>query len=158
MSSTSQPIPPHRFAEAIKELPLANLHFKAAEISNSISHLESSNQQLRSFADDGDSDCAEAIQENVVVIQRMKERIRLLKAEVEGRGFKWGEDEEVKADGDVGINGHGETEADQHSTSNSRQLRGQSDGRLGDEELARRLMERMEEDEAMDENENGVHL
>ena len=110
MSSSSQPIPPHRFAEAIKELPLSNLHSKAAEIRNSIIHLEASNQQLEPYADDGDTDCAEAIQENVSVIQRMEERIRLLKVEVEARGFKWGEDEENADDGGTMTNGLGHNE------------------------------------------------
>ena len=155
MSSTSIPIPPHRFAEAIKELPLANLHFKAAEIRNSISHLQSSNEQLQAFADEGDRDCAEAIEENVVVIQRMEGRIALLKREVEGRGFNWGDDE-GKRNGEAEMNGHGEDGMEQESTSSNGQQRGQPGGSLGDEELARRLMEHVDENE--EGGEDGVHL
>ena len=159
MSSSSQPIPPHRFAAAIKELPLSNLHSKAAEIRNSISHLEASNQQLKSYADDGDRDCAEAIQENVLVIQRMEERIRLLRNEVEGRGFRWGEDEENVGDEGTITNGIGHTEQSETSAQVSVSTRqsGGGGGSLGDEELARRLRERME-DHDEEEAEQGVHL
>ncbi len=160
MSSSSQPIPPHRFAEAIKELPLSNLHSKAAEIRNSISHLEASNQQLKSYADDGDSDCAEAIQENLSVIQRMEERIGLLKVEVEGRGFRWGEDEENVDDGGTITNGIGHNERFetrvQVSVGNRQGIGG--GGSLGDEELARRLREQMGEYDDEEEMEEGVHL
>lgn len=141
MSSTTTPITPHQFAEAIKELPLANLHFKAAEIRNAISHLQSSNQQLKQYADDGDTDCKEAIEENVVVVRRMEERILLLKEEVEGRGFRWGEDEQERR--------AAESRRIEHSAR-------PGGGTLGDEELARRLAERMEDDG--DEDNDGVHL
>lgn len=158
MSSTTLPIPPQRFAEAIKELPLANLHFKAAEIRNSIAHLVSSNQQLQLFTDEGDSDCAEAIQENLLVIQRMEERMSLLQREVEGRGFKWVEDE--LGPENVGSNAYAGVEEAQgasratHSEPSTR-LPG---GQLGDEELARRLRQRMEGDDDDDEAQDGVHL
>lgn len=152
MSSASSPIPPHRFAEAIKELPLANLHFKAAEIQNSISHLGSSNQQLESFAEEGDRDCAEAIQENQVVIRRMEERVRLLKGEVERRGFKWGDDEQKKDHVESNGNGHDHIE----SVAESAEVRiGSSRGSLGDEELVRRVMERLNENGDMDEDGDG---
>ena len=159
MSSSSQPIPPHRFAEAIKELPLSNLHSKAAEIRNSISHLEASNEQLNSYADDGDRDCAEAIQENVSVIQRMEERIRLLKVEVEGRGFKWGEDDE-SFDGGTMTNGLGHNERSETNAqvSGGTQQGTGGGGSLGDEELARGLREQMEEHDDEEEMEEGVHL
>ena len=160
MSSSSQPIPPHRFAEAIKELPLSNLHSKAAEIRNSISHLKASNQQLKSYADDGDRDCAEAIQENVSVIQRMEERIRLLKVEVEERGFKWGEAEENVDDGGTITNGIGHNEhlesRGQVSVGTQQGIGG--GGSLGDEELVRRLREQMGEYDGEEEIEEGVHL
>ena len=160
MSSSSQPIPPHRFAAAIKELPLSNLHSKAAEIRNSISHLEASNQQLKSYADDGDRDCAEAIQENMLVIQRMEERIRLLKSEVEGRGFKWGEDEDNIDDGGTITNGIGHNERSESSAQVSVGVQQNvgGGGRLGDEELARRLREQMGEHNDEEELEEGVHL
>lgn len=152
MSSTATPISASQFAEAIKELPLANLHFKAAEIRNSVAHLESSNQQLKSFADDGDPDCKEAIEENTVVIKRQEERILLLKQEVEDRGFKWGEDELVKEDAETNGNDRSQSAP---SAINPESRTRPSGGSLGDEELARRLREQMDEDEDMD---DGVHL
>ncbi|KAL9127719.1 MAG: hypothetical protein Q9175_007679 [Cornicularia normoerica] len=157
MSSSATPIPPQCFAEAIKELPLSNLHFKDAEIRNSIAHLVSSNQQLQSFADEGDSDCAEAIQENLVVIQRMEERISMLKGEVEGRNFKWVEDEtrseSVESNGHAGVEEVMVASRITHSGPSTRP----SGGPLGDVELARRLWEQLEEDDD-DEAQDGVHL
>ena len=156
MSSTATPILPQRFAEAIKELPLANLHLKAAEIRNSIAHLVSSNQQLQPFADEGDSECAEAFQENLVVIQRMEERVSLLRREVEGRGFKWGEDEarpeNTASNGDARV----EEVSQPLRNINDGQSTRRSGGQLGDEELARRLREHMGDDD--DEAQDGVHL
>ncbi|KAK4250803.1 hypothetical protein C7999DRAFT_11448 [Corynascus novoguineensis] len=38
-----------------------------------------------------DQDCLDAIRENEVVIERMQERIRLVRAEVESRGLSWAE-------------------------------------------------------------------
>ena len=101
MSASAAPISPARFASAIKDLPLGNLHSSAAELRNSIAHLRSSNQQLRPFAEgeDADIDCADAIRENEEVIESMVGRIEMLKREAEGRGFKWVEPEE-------GVNGH----------------------------------------------------
>ena len=155
MSSASTPIPAHRFAEAIKSLPLANLHLKADEVRNSISHLQSSNEQLRTFADDGDLDCREAIGENLVVIQRMEERISLLKHEVEGRGYKWSESAKER----YNMNGDGDNSTEEKAphTLNGVERRSRS-GRVAirDEELARRLEERMEDHE--DENSYGIHL
>ena len=92
MSATATPIPPARFAAALRDLPLSSLHAKAAELRNSIAHLLSSNEELKPFAAAGDKDCAEAITENEEVIRRMEERISLLKIEVEGRGMKWVEE------------------------------------------------------------------
>ena len=111
MSSSSLPIPPHRFAEAIAELPLPNLYTKAAELQNSISHLSSSNQQLHEYAEDGDAECAQAIEENGQTIRRMEERLALLKGEVESRGSRWvyddynaeGKREEEDAEMDRGV-------------------------------------------------------
>ena len=95
MSNEAIPISPGRFAEALKDLPLSTLHLKAAELRNSIAHLDYSNEQLKPFADgtEGDAgpdqDCVDAIKENEDVIQRMLERIELLKQEVEARGSSW---------------------------------------------------------------------
>lgn len=91
MSSTAAPISAANFAEAIQDLPLGNLHSKAAEIRNSLQHLLASNQQLQTFADEGDQDCVEALQENVDVLARMESRVSLLRQEVERRGFMWAE-------------------------------------------------------------------
>ncbi|XTI88786.1 hypothetical protein V2W45_519644 [Cenococcum geophilum] len=102
MSATATPIPPARFAAALRDLPLSSLHAKAAELRNSIAHLLSSNEELKPFAEAGDKDCAEAIMENEEVIRRMEERISLLRIEVEGRGMKWAEEgEERETEGAV---------------------------------------------------------
>ena len=119
MSNEATPIPPARFAEALKDLPLSSLHLKAAEIRNSIAHLDYSNEQLKPFADGTehssngrpDQDCIDAIKENELVIARMQERIALLKAEVEGRGSSWLEfqsAEEVQSGEERLVNGTGE--------------------------------------------------
>ena len=111
MSSESQPITPARFAAALPSLPLASLHSKAAELHNSIAHLQHSNAQLAPFAVPGlsstdgvpsvvgatgdpsdlsyDQDCADAIRENEEVIGRMRSRLEILKTEVEIRGAVW---------------------------------------------------------------------
>lgn len=95
MSSETLPITPVAFAEAIKELSLPVLYAKVAELRNSIAHLQRSNQELRLFireSCEGDSDKHELdgyIAENEVVKESMNERIRLCKAEVEGRGNAW---------------------------------------------------------------------
>ena len=117
----------------------------------------SSNQQLQSFADEGDPDCAAAIQENILVVQRMEERILLLKGEVEGRGFKWVDDETKPESAD--LNGHAAVEEAMGASSitNGGPGRRPSGGRLGDEELARRLREQMQEDDDYEVQE-GVHL
>jgi len=94
MSSDSLPISPARFSSALKDLPLSTLHLKAAELRNSIAHLDYSNEQLQPFADgtdpstNGEPDqvCLDAIKENEIVIARFEERIELLKKEVEERG------------------------------------------------------------------------
>jgi len=122
MSHESSPISPARFAAALKDLPMSTLHLKAAELRNSIAHLDYSNEQLKPFADgtsptqEGgesgpDQDCVDAIRENEIVIARMQERIELLKEEVESRGGSWTEflspeevaqAESAKVNGEVG--------------------------------------------------------
>lgn len=91
-----------------------------------------------------------------MVIQRMEERILLLKGEVEGRGFKWGEDEprpeNVESNGHAPVEEVREASRIVYSHSGTRP----SGGRLGDEELAQRLREQMYEDE--DDAQDGVHL
>lgn len=162
MSSSSTPIHPHRFAEAIQVLPLSNLHFKAAELRNSIAHLRSSNQQLQPFADEGDYDCAEAIRENMEVMERMEERIILLKVEVEGRGYLWSDEEPRNGNREVNGDLNGDREVDgRHIQRNTHQdavygpesARPQG-GRMGDEELRR--SPRAQLDEVVDDE--GLHL
>lgn len=96
------PITPARFAAALKDLSAASLHLKVLEIRNSLAHLAHSNAQLRPFAEgaaaapggvpgEPDADCADAIRENEAVIERMKGRIELVRAEVEERGLSWRE-------------------------------------------------------------------
>lgn len=95
MSSDALPITPSAFAAALESLPLSTLHFKAAELRNSLAHLEYSNAQLELFAhpsgEETDSVCIEAIDENIVVMAQMRERLGLLKEEAEKRGVGWGE-------------------------------------------------------------------
>jgi hypothetical protein len=214
---SSEPITPARFAAAIQDLPLSSLALKVAELRNSIAHLDYSNEQLKPFAhpttpnEEADRDCVEAIQENEVVIQRMEERIMLVKSEVERRGASWnevgfmgtigrGEGAEGKVDGHAGedtvmtngvaeeevlVNGNGGgrggesdregAEGGVHSawtdgtfqtgtiggggvTMDQTAGQGQrrQGGTLGDEELRRRLEERMRADEA--DEDGGMHL
>jgi hypothetical protein len=89
MSSLASPISAARFASALADLPVSSLFAKAAELRNSIAHLEISNIQLQRLSDEGDEDYENAISENVEVIDRMKERIELVKNETVGRGIQW---------------------------------------------------------------------
>jgi len=146
MSSTSTPIPPHLFAAALPALPLSSLHAKAFELRNSISHLQRSNTQLRPLADAGDRECQLAIAENEEVMRRMEERVGMLRGEVEGRGYLW--------DGGAGVGREEHGEGGGREGVERVDGRAGTGGRLGDEELARRLRERMEEEEEGD----GVHL
>ena len=163
MSAEATPISAAQFALAIQDLPVENIYSKAHEIRNSICHLERSNQQLKAYIDsiktdtslpedtrqEGDKDCSDAIHENAIVINRQKERIDLLKQEVERRGGRWHE-----ADNGGKVNGSSEESVpngEAQATS-----RGTGGGRLTDDELRRQMMERMAED---DNNEDeGMHL
>ncbi|KAH6689139.1 hypothetical protein F5X68DRAFT_205049 [Plectosphaerella plurivora] len=106
-TASTEPIAPARFAAALTDLSLPTLHLKVLEIRNSISHLRTSNIQLLPFAlgsetavggvpGQPDPDCAEAIRENETVIERMQERITLVRAEVESRGLGWREFESAE--------------------------------------------------------------
>jgi hypothetical protein len=167
MSATATPIPPSQFALAIKDLPLPNLHFKAAEIRNQIAHLVFSNDQLKEFTDD--EDCKEAIAENEVVMVRMRERLDLLKAEVEGRGNLWIEDGDKESQDSTNgaiLNGAvGEEAATSNgdiAAANEEGGQAQSQapsGRLTDEDLRRMLRARIEDPAGeADEEEEGVYL
>lgn len=160
MSVSAAPIPLERFAEAIAELPLGNLHTKAAELRNSIAHLVSSNEQLQEYANDGDRDCADAIRENQEVIGRMETRITLLRNEVENRGFLWGEEDPATVNGkprDEMDHDHVDLEGSSAPGINPPMQSARSQGgSLGDEELARRLREQL--DEELEDDDDGVHL
>lgn len=98
MSADAAPITARAFAEAISEVPLSTLHIKAAELRNSLAHLSYSNAQLEPFArpppgstEEADAVCIEAIEENIGVMARYRERLELLKAEAEKRGVNWEE-------------------------------------------------------------------
>lgn len=82
------------------------LHLKVLEIRNSIAHLQYSNDQLKPFAEgtsvalggestsssaEPDQDCIDAIKENEFVIDRMAERLAIVRVEVEDRGISWTE-------------------------------------------------------------------
>ena len=165
MSASAQPVSSARFAEALQELPLSTLHNTAAEIRNSKIHLESSNQELKPHADEGDETCKEAIDENKQVLERMNARLNLLKAEVERRGMLWVESDDAEADGV--LNGHANESSVEHGPLSggiglSARTSGlnQGSGSLSDAELARRIEERMQAAENTDgsEGEDGVHL
>jgi uncharacterized small protein (DUF1192 family) len=102
MSTESLPITPGAFAEAIKELPLAVLYSKVSELTNSIAHLDRSNSELRTYltesndSEEEKKEIQEYVSENCGVAVSMKERIGLLKTEVENRGQPWIELEELK--------------------------------------------------------------
>ncbi|RCI15401.1 hypothetical protein L249_6776 [Ophiocordyceps polyrhachis-furcata BCC 54312] len=91
MSADTTPIPPSRFAAAIMDLSPGMLRLKLLEIRNSVAHLQYSNDQLKPFAETEtpDQDCVEALCENDVVINRMAQRVALIRAEVERRGLSW---------------------------------------------------------------------
>ena len=165
MSASTIPISSARFAAALPDLPLSSLHTKAAEIRNSIAHLKMSNDELQSYAASGDRECSEAFCENVEVINRMEERLVVLKKEVEGRGYRWDEhenhdnadtesnDDKAMANGgpDTRLNGDGD-QADEVAVRSAER----TGGRLNDEELARLLQQRLDEDNEPDAD--GIHL
>ncbi|OBT64642.1 hypothetical protein VE03_06333 [Pseudogymnoascus sp. 23342-1-I1] len=118
MSSDALPIGTAAFAAALEPLPLSTLHLKAAELRNSIAHLEYSNAQLEPYArpppgQEPDTVCVESIAENIVVMGRMRERLALLRQEAEKRGVGWGEfvgEDEIDVSGrETGESGDGRT-------------------------------------------------
>ena len=142
MSADALPISPTAFASALQDLPISALHLKVLELRNSIAHLDYSNEQLRPFAEgtatalsssttttqsppqqpqrteveqargEPDADCLDAIRENEQVIERMQERIRLVRAEVERRGLSWVEFSSEDDDGTKRETTAGEGEAE----------------------------------------------
>ncbi|RDA84660.1 hypothetical protein CP532_3514 [Ophiocordyceps camponoti-leonardi (nom. inval.)] len=91
MSADTTPISPSRFAAALVDLSPGMLHLKLLEIRNSVAHLQYSNDQLKPFAEaeTPDQDCVDALRENDVVIDRMAERVALIRVDVERRGLCW---------------------------------------------------------------------
>lgn len=133
-----------------------NLHSKAAELRNSIFHLHSSNQQLQIFADEGDQECAVALQDNHVTLGRMEERIAALRNEVEIRGFIWPEDLALGRDSALEANEDGDetVRARPNVTENESERR--MDGCPLTDELATRLLAHV--NEHTHQEEPGVHL
>lgn len=166
---TSPPIDPARFALALEDLSLASLHAKAAELRNSLYHLRHSNAQLQTFADAGDADCADAIRENEMVMERFRQRVELIKVEVvEKRSMPWvdwneeggekglvngnaTEDVEM-ANGDGGARETVQTASEGSALQNS--ATAAQSGSLSDQELQRRIMQQMEDAD----EEGGLHL
>jgi hypothetical protein len=164
MSSTTQPISPAQFRPAITDLPLENLFAKASEITNSITHLERSNAQLQTYSDSirsdttidgglreevGDRECLEAIRENEVVIGRSRERLGLLREEVQRRGARW--------PGEMG-DGSGADGPEAGAVNGGNEREGRAGG-LSDEELRRRMEDRMGGDGGdADGTDGGMHL
>lgn len=117
MSSDALPIGTAAFSAALEALPLSTLHLKAAELRNSLAHLEYSNAQLEPFArppagQEPDTVCVEAIAENAIVMERMRERLALLRQEAEKRGVGWGEfvgEDGIDVGGETGGSGEGQT-------------------------------------------------
>ncbi|KAK2683203.1 hypothetical protein RAB80_001149 [Fusarium oxysporum f. sp. vasinfectum] len=182
MSSTSTsadttPIAPARFAAALKDLSVGMLHLKVLEIRNSIAHLQYSNDQLKPFA--------EGTETTPSVIDRMAERIALIRAEVEERGLSWTEfqnrdettsknDEDAAAvNGDTQDSTAASDNENRHNAWNDgtfqtgtirngevqvdRQAGRPEGGSLSDEQLRRALEERMR-DLGTDDDEGGMHL
>lgn len=128
-------------------------------------------------ANQPDQDCLDAIKENKVVIERVQHRIELIKAEVEQRGLNWQEfkgknDDDITDAEQSNVNGEAQPPVNGTNGPNDHApaaVNGQhaawSDGTfttgtvrgLGDEELMRRLQERLPELQDDDE-EGGIHL
>ncbi|KAK7417933.1 hypothetical protein QQX98_004235 [Neonectria punicea] len=201
-SADTAPISPARFAAALKDLSLAMLHLKVLEIRNSIAHLQYSNDQLKPFAEGSaaaldnaaaavteatpDQDCIDAIRENDQVIDRMAERIAIIRVEVEDRGLSWeefkGRDEAESKEEDEPAQTNGEA-ATPHASANTSASNPWTDGTfqtgtirngevhmdspasrpeggsLNDEQLRRALEERMRNLGTYDDDdEGGMHL
>lgn len=125
-------INPEAFTEALKELPLSAVYAKVSELRNSIAHLHRSNAEMKDFLEASQSEDERRemegyIRENEGVFASMRERLDMLRTEVERRGQSWieeegdGAKEEEKGDGVPVTNG------DLNSSSNSNAA-GQSGG------------------------------
>jgi hypothetical protein len=65
-------------------LGIPQLHAEISRLQNSIFHLERSIEALKEFKDE--EDCKLAIDENVVTIQRQRERVLMIEEEIAIRG------------------------------------------------------------------------
>ncbi|KAJ5995725.1 hypothetical protein N7481_002702 [Penicillium waksmanii] len=91
-------INPEAFTEALKELPLSAVYAKVSELRNSIAHLHRSNAEMKDFLEASQSDEERRemegyIRENEGVFASMRERLDMLRTEVERRGQSWIEEE-----------------------------------------------------------------
>ncbi|XEU97939.1 hypothetical protein FSHL1_003226 [Fusarium sambucinum] len=198
-SADTRPIAPARFAAALKDLSIGMLHLKVLEIRNSIAHLQYSNDQLKPFAEGTettpsgeasapDQDCIDAIRENEGVIDRMAERIALIRVEVEERGLNWTEfqnrdESESKNDEDAAtatvVNGNAQTNAAASNTERRHDAwsdgtfqtgtirngevhpdreAGRPEGGSLSDEQLRRALEERMRDLGTDDDEGGMHL
>ncbi|CEI64119.1 hypothetical protein FVEN_g8967 [Fusarium venenatum] len=198
-SADTRPIAPARFAAALKDLSIGMLHLKVLEIRNSIAHLQYSNDQLKPFAEGTettpsgeasapDQDCIDAIRENEGVIDRMAERIALIRVEVEERGLNWTEfqhrdESESKNDEDAAaaavVNGNAQTDAAASNTESRHDAwsdgtfqtgtirngevhldreAGRPEGGGLNDEQLRRALEERMRDLGTDDDEGGMHL
>ena len=91
MSADAAPITFTRFSKALEDLSVESLYAKYSELTNQLTHLESSNKQLEEFArENDDRDCYEALMENKQVMKRFEERREAIKNEVKDvRGLPW---------------------------------------------------------------------
>ncbi|KAI1196052.1 hypothetical protein F5X97DRAFT_224116 [Nemania serpens] len=198
MSSETQPISTARFVEALKDLPASSLALKVLELRNSIAHLDYSNAELKPFADgtkptldqqgntnetgQPDQDCKDAITENETVIARMQDRIKLIRAEIEGRGLSWrefqgaGDDPATEARDTEGsetrdetltaatsaVNGHGHDHGDSQNLPSQHEAWRDGTFRTGvirgDEELLRQLVNRIPPEDDEQDSDGGMHL
>jgi hypothetical protein len=101
-------INPEAFTEALKELPLSAVYAKVSELRNSIAHLHRSNAEMKDFLEASQSDEERRemegyIRENEGVFASMRERLDMLRVEVERRGQSW-----IEEEGDGGVKGEKE--------------------------------------------------
>lgn len=104
MSADAAPITFARFSKALEDLSVESLYAKYSELTNQLTHLESSNKQLEEFArEHDDKDCYEALMENKQVMKRFEERREAIKHEVRDvRGLPWKpREDETKVNGSV---------------------------------------------------------
>ena len=89
MSAESAPISAEEFRQAVGQLPGNALEAELARQENIKSHLTRSNAELKAFigkeGGEMDRECRQAIEENEVVIGRIKERQDMVETEMSHR-------------------------------------------------------------------------